>query len=217
MLASRGCPEFCTYCPHRFWQDTGCDRWRTSPTSSKSCAPGIRTRYIVFRDPLFSEDRERCLALCDEIGARGLKLRFECETRLDRLDPTLLYTMQRAGLRAMSFGVESMSPETLKKAGRRPIPQAHQREIMSLCRELGIKTAGILRAGLPAGHLGVHRDDDRLCDPDGIDVRAIQNPHAVSRGRRCGSRCAHLVYETDWQKFDGFTPTFTHPNLTPTS
>ena len=26
---------------------------------------------------------------------------------------------------------------------------------------------------------------------------------------------AHLVYETDWQKFDGFTPTFTHPNLTP--
>jgi radical SAM superfamily enzyme YgiQ (UPF0313 family) len=23
-----------------------------------------------------------------------------------------------------------------------------------------------------------------------------------------------LVYETDWQKFDGFTPTFNHPNLT---
>ena len=23
-----------------------------------------------------------------------------------------------------------------------------------------------------------------------------------------------LVYEQDWEKFDGFTPTFTHPNLT---
>ena len=23
-----------------------------------------------------------------------------------------------------------------------------------------------------------------------------------------------LVYETDWQRFDGFTPTFAHPNLT---
>jgi hypothetical protein len=23
----------------------------------------------------------------------------------------------------------------------------------------------------------------------------------------------HLVYETDWQKFDGYTATFTHPTL----
>jgi hypothetical protein len=25
---------------------------------------------------------------------------------------------------------------------------------------------------------------------------------------------APLVYEKDWQRFDGFTPTFRHPNLT---
>jgi hypothetical protein len=25
---------------------------------------------------------------------------------------------------------------------------------------------------------------------------------------------APLVYEKDWERFDGYTPTFTHPNLT---
>jgi hypothetical protein len=29
---------------------------------------------VIFRDPLFTEQRDRCLELCDEIQARGLNL-----------------------------------------------------------------------------------------------------------------------------------------------
>ncbi len=54
---------------------------------------------------------------------RALRDTFECETRLDRLDTVLLDMMHRAGLRAMSFGVVSLPPHTLKKVGRRPIPK----------------------------------------------------------------------------------------------
>ena len=97
--------------------------------------------YVVFRDPLFTENRDRCLELCEGILERGLDLRFECETCLDRIDPDLLRRMQAAGLRAMSFGVETVSRETLKRSGRRAIPAAHQQTVMSACRELGIVTA----------------------------------------------------------------------------
>ena len=103
--------------------------------------------YVVFRDPLFSEDRSRCLELCDEIASRGLALRFECETRLDRLDPELLVALRRAGLAAISFGVETSSDETLKRSGRRPIPSSHQRRIMIECRRLGIVTAAFYVLG----------------------------------------------------------------------
>ena len=91
LLASRGCPEFCTYCPHRILASYR-DRAgrRTSSTNSSICAAQRASPYVVFRDPLFSEDRDRCLALCDEILSRGLEAAFECETRLDRLDPELL-------------------------------------------------------------------------------------------------------------------------------
>jgi radical SAM superfamily enzyme YgiQ (UPF0313 family) len=120
LLASRGCPEFCTYCPHRILADTACARCRTSSTSSRRCAIGFRNLYVIFRDPLFTDDRDRALALADEIQARGLELRFECETRLDRLDPELLDALHGAGLRAISFGVESVSSEILRRVGRRP-------------------------------------------------------------------------------------------------
>jgi hypothetical protein len=32
--------------------------------------------YVIFRDPLFSEQRDRCLELCDQVAARGLKFTF---------------------------------------------------------------------------------------------------------------------------------------------
>src|SRR6185503_337556 len=82
--------------------------------------------HVVFRDPLFSQERKRTLELCDGIRSRQLRHTFECETRLDRLDDELLQAMRGAGLRAMTFGVESVAPTTLKKAGRRPIPEPHQ-------------------------------------------------------------------------------------------
>jgi hypothetical protein len=87
--------------------------------------------FVVFRDPLFTNDRERCLALCDEIRSRGLKIRFECETRLDRLDGSLIDALHKAGLAVISFGVETLSVDTLRRAGRRPIPPEQQQCIMA--------------------------------------------------------------------------------------
>jgi radical SAM superfamily enzyme YgiQ (UPF0313 family) len=171
-----------------------------------------RQPYVVFRDPLFSEDRDRCLTLCDEILARGLKLRFECETRLDRLDPQLLRTLRRAGLAAISFGVETTSDDTLKRSGRRPIPSAQQRLIIAECRRLGIVTAAFYVLG--------------FLQDDWASVAATIE-YAISLGSTAAQfklltpypgtpmwrQLQARVYETDWQRFDGFTPTFTHPSL----
>src|SRR5439155_1357562 len=67
--------------------------------------------------------------------------------RLDRLDVELLDKLYAAGFRAMSFGVESLDAKTLKKSGRRPIPQGHQREIIDHCRKKGIVTAAFYVLG----------------------------------------------------------------------
>ena len=122
VLASRSCPEFCTYCPHRIQAS-----YRTRSVDNildelQYLQDSRGPVHVVFRDPLFTQDRERVLAICDGIAHRGLRHTFECETRLDRLDDALLGAMWQAGLRAMSFGVESMAAATLKKVGRRPIP-----------------------------------------------------------------------------------------------
>jgi radical SAM superfamily enzyme YgiQ (UPF0313 family) len=213
VLASRGCPEFCTYCPHRILAGHRVRSVENIIDELTELCDRYPRPYVIFRDPLFSEDRERCLALCDEIIARGLRLRFECETRLDRLDEKLLLVMHRAGLRAMSFGVESVAPETLKRAGRRPIPPAHQQQVVRFARELGIATAGFYVFGFlqDTWESIAHTIDYAIELGSTFAQFKILTPYPETP---LWKQMKPLVYETDWEKFDGFTPTFNHPNLT---
>jgi anaerobic magnesium-protoporphyrin IX monomethyl ester cyclase len=213
VLASRSCPEFCTYCPHRILAT-----YRARSTASildevielAAARPGI---HIVFRDPLFTESRDRVMALVDGIRTRGLNCTFECETRLDRLDRELLTAMRGAGLRAMSFGVEAVSGPMLRKVGRRPIPESHQREVVAHCRSLGIVTAAFYVFGFP--------EDDWQSVSATIEY-AIELGSTVAQfkiltpypGTPLFKRLEPHITEADWEQFDGFTPTFTHATLT---
>jgi len=213
VLGSRSCPEFCTYCPHRI-QSRYRSRSVDNILDELSYLDDVHGPvHAVFRDPLFSQDRDRVLALCDGIRTRGLTHTFECETRLDRLDGELLTIMRAAGLRAMSFGVEAMSPITLKQVGRRPIPQPHQRAMLARCRELGIVTA----AFYVLGFLDDTRDsinatiDHSVALGSTIAQFKLLTPYP---GTPLYGRMKPLITERDWQQFDGFTPTFDHPSLT---
>lgn len=215
LLASRGCPEFCTYCPHRILAGHRERGVSAIVDELVSLCADYPNPYVIFRDPLFTENRARCLALADEILARGLRLRFECETRLDRLDESMLSMLHRAGLRAMSFGVESLDPATLRKAGRRPTAPEHQRRMMEVSRRLGIATA----AFYVFGFLQDTWDSIALTIDYAIRMGStfaqfkILTPYP---GTPLWKQMHALVYEQDWEQFDGFTPTFHHPHLTST-
>jgi anaerobic magnesium-protoporphyrin IX monomethyl ester cyclase len=213
LLASRGCPEFCTYCPHRILAGYRVRSIANIGDELEHLCDQHKRPYVIFRDPLFSEQRDRCLALCDEILARGLSLTFEAETRLDRLDVELIDRLYDAGFRAMSFGVESTDPMTLKKSGRRPIPQAHQRLIIDHCRRKGIVTAAFYVLGfLQDNWESVAATIDYATDLGSTFAQfKILTPYP---GTPMFRQLEPLLTEPDWEKFDGYTPTFTHPNLT---
>jgi len=213
LLASRGCPEFCTYCPHRILAGYRARSIANIADELERLCDQYRRPYIVFRDPLFSEQRDRCLELCDEIAARGLALTFEAETRLDRLDVPLLDTLYDAGLRTISFGVESLDPVTLKKSGRRPIPQAHQRLIIEHCRRKGIVTAAFYVLGfLQDDWTTIAATIDFATDLGSTFAQfKILTPYP---GTPMFRQLESLLTEADWENFDGYTPTFAHPKLT---
>jgi radical SAM superfamily enzyme YgiQ (UPF0313 family) len=213
LLASRGCPEFCTYCPHRILAGFRVRSIANIADELERLCDEHARPYVIFRDPLFSEQRERCLELCDAIRARGLSLTFEAETRLDRLDVALIDRLHAAGLRAISFGVESTDPVTLKKSGRRPIPQAHQRQILDHCRRKGIVTAAFYVFGfLQDNWESVAATIDYATELGSTFAQfKILTPYP---GTPMFRQLEPLLTETDWEKFDGYTPTFTHPNLT---
>src|SRR5919197_3820292 len=213
LLASRGCPEHCTYCPHRILAGYRARSVANIADELERLCDQARRPYVIFRDPLFSEQRDRCLALCDAIRSRGLTLTFEAETRLDRLDVDLLDRLYHAGFRAMSFGVESLSPATLKKSGRRPIPEAHQRQIIEHCRKRGIVTAAFYVLGfLQDDWNSIAATIDYATDLGSTFAQfKILTPYP---GTPMFKQIEPLLSEGDWEKFDGYTPTFEHPNLT---
>lgn len=213
LLASRGCPEFCTYCPHRILAGYRMRSIANIVDEMERLCDQVSRPYVIFRDPLFTEQRDRVIELCDEILRRGLNLTFEAETRLDRLDVELLDKLHAAGFRAMSFGVESLDPATLKKSGRRPIPQSHQREIIEHCRKLGIVTAAFYVLGfLQDDWNSVAATIDYATDLGSTFAQfKMLTPYP---GTPMFKQLEPLLTETDWEKYDGFTPTFKHPNLT---
>jgi radical SAM superfamily enzyme YgiQ (UPF0313 family) len=213
ILSSRSCPEFCTYCPHRI----------TAPYRSRSAENVIAEieriyrkygeTYFIFRDPLFTEERERAIGIAEGILSKNLKVGFECETRLDDLDKPLLDLLHRAGLDTITFGVESMDPATLKRVGRRPIPPEHQREIVSYCRDKGISTEGFYVLGfLTDTAESICATIDYAIDLG--STAALFKVLTPFPGTPLFKHMKSLITETDWEKFDGYTPTFKHPNMT---
>jgi len=212
LLTSRSCPEFCTYCPHRILASYRARSVANVVEELEQLCAYYQRPYVVFRDPLFTEQRERCLALCDAVLSRGLNFRFECETRLDHLDEALLERMHAAGLSMITFGVEAISNETLRKVARRPTPEAHQRAIIAACTGRRILTSAYYVLGFLQ---------------DTWDSIAATIDYSIALGSSFAQfklltpypatplwkQMQPLICEQDWQKFDGYTPTFKHPNL----
>ncbi len=214
LLSSRSCPEFCTYCPHRILAPYRARSVRSIVDEIEALCATHRKPYLIFRDPLFTEQRDRVLEFCDEILARDLRVRFDVETRLDRLDTELLDHAYAAGLRAISYGVESVSADTLKRVGRRPIPEVQHRAMITHCRRLGIVTAAFYVLGFPSDNWeSIAATIDFAVEMDSAFAQfKLLTPYP---GTPLYKQLQAKIYEKDWEKFDGFTPTFHHPNLTP--
>lgn len=214
MLTSRSCPEHCTYCPHRI---TASFRTRSDGNVLDELEQLCRQYepvHVVIRDPLFTLDRDRCLRIAEGIRRRGLKLSFECETRMDDLDEELIRSLHAAGLREIGFGVESVEPETLKRVARRFIPHEHMRRMVALCWKLGISTTAFYVFGfLQDTEESIEATIKFACELGTTRANfKILTPYP---GTPLFKQMKHLIFEKDWEQFDGYTLNFNHPVLTP--
>jgi len=151
MLTSRGCSFGCSYCPYRIGHGT---KWRArSPRNVvdeiEECVQRYGVRELLFRDPLFTADQDRAIEISDLIVARGIKVDWRCETRVDLASEEMIKAFARAGCKEINFGVESGSVEILKAVKRVPIERERIREIFDICRRVGIETMAFFIIGLP--------------------------------------------------------------------
>ncbi|MEO8526270.1 MAG: radical SAM protein, partial [Caldimonas sp.] len=155
MLSSRGCPFGCSYCPYPVGQGL---KWRfRSPENvvdeMEHLVRQFGVEHILFRDPMFSAQQKRVVAICEEILRRGLEVQWKCETRIDCLDAHTIEMMAKAGCVGVNFGVESTDPDVQKGVHRQPITVAEFVATVALCRQHDISTFAFFVIGLPGDTL----------------------------------------------------------------
>jgi radical SAM superfamily enzyme YgiQ (UPF0313 family) len=146
ILTSRGCPFSCRFC----YRLTTGYRAR-SPESVLAELDAIRARGIggfSIIDDNFLSSRKRCIAILEGILAKNWRPAIKCRGRVDSIDPALLGLMKRAGVRAVTFGMESGSQEVLDAMGKRASVEQNLRAIR-MTREAGLQCYVDLFLGYP--------------------------------------------------------------------
>lgn len=148
--SSRGCPAACRFCASPgFW---GRHVRARSAVSVADEMRFIRDQfgliYLSLRDDTFTSDRNRTVALCQELIERRINIFWNCQSRVEVIDCATLDWMRRAGCECVQLGVESGSPDILKKLGKQTTPDKIIRAA-DLVRQAGMQLSVYLITGIP--------------------------------------------------------------------
>ena len=147
MVTSKGCPRGCYFC-----EEGKTPFLVRSPLTvvneMQECYKKYNIREIDIFDVNFTWDRERTLAICNEMIRRKLDIAWACRSRVDLVDAHMLAIMKKAGCSRIYYGLESGSQEMLNIVNK-GITLDQVRTTIRLTKEVGIKTLGFFLIGSP--------------------------------------------------------------------
>jgi len=149
VVTSRGCPGGCRFCiKHVSYGRAVRYRSPASVLEEVERLVALRMRSIHMYADLFTVQREHVVGICDGIVARGLNVRWTCNSRVDMVDEDLLRRMRRAGCWMISWGIESGDEGMLRRMHKGTTVAQVERAI-ERARGAGIKNWGYFVIGLP--------------------------------------------------------------------
>ena len=116
LLPTRGCPYSCNFCA-QFDLNEKAVRYRSPKNIADEIDQVVResgVRNFVFFDETFNLNAKFVSAVCEEILARQLNIRWWCAARADLVKRDVVRLMKKAGCIEMRFGLESANDEILK-------------------------------------------------------------------------------------------------------
>lgn len=216
MQTSRGCPLSCYYyCPYTVQQ--GRTHRSRTPDNVVAEIEYLKNKFsiqgLLFRDPIFTCDKTRVIAIAEKLIEKKIKIEWACETHLNTLDKDLLDILYRAGLRAMNVGIEGINKEILGKMHRIMIDQRHREDIIAYCEAKGIKISAFYILGSPWDTKETMIDMMRYAKKLNTSVAqfTISTPYP---GTQYYEAMKDKLLGLDWEMFNGFNLVFDHPHVT---
>ena len=170
IVTSRGCTAGCKYCiKHVSYQYS--IRVRSPESIMKELWElnrlGIHTVHM-YAD-LFTVNRDQVVGLCNLIIKERLKVKWQCNSRVDYVDEEMLQLMGKAGCWMIAWGIESANEQILKKAAKgyrlEQAPRA-----LKWAHEAGIQNTGYFIVGLPGETVETIKDTIALAKKLPLDT-----------------------------------------------
>lgn len=153
MVTSRGCPNHCTFCAiHNIWGHS----WRMRSAQNVLQEIDILVKkygikHINFQDDNFNVSKERTIEICKGIVKNNynITLLAPAGAFVPTLDEEVLTWLKRAGLNELRMSIESGDQNILYNVIKKNIDLTKVKEIVDICKKLGIKTEGAFIFGIP--------------------------------------------------------------------
>jgi tRNA A37 methylthiotransferase MiaB len=215
LLGTRGCPYSCFfYCTYPLQQGR---KIRARSVENiieeiKYWKKELGTNKFVFRDPVFSINRNHTIDFCKKVIDEKLNITFLVETHLNNLDDEMIPLLREAGLELVYVGVESSSRFVLNDMKRFTIEHDKQFKVIKKCEDYGIKVKTMFIIGNP--------EDDKESINASIKY-AKYLPSLYSQfsvftpypGTPAYSEFKDIITETKFENFNQYNLTFKHQNL----
>lgn len=210
MTTSRGCPHRCIFCVGRRMVGA---RVRTHGVrrvvDELAVLGSLGFPQVNLADDWFTADARRCHAVCDEILARGLSVRWTSFARADSVSEELLAKMKAAGCTAVSFGLESANRNILRTV-RKGITPEQAEAAVEACRRAGVTAMASFILGLPGET--PETLEETLAFGERLAARGLQYGFhllAPFPGTEVRERSAALglrILTDDWTRYDANRP-----------
>ncbi|MEM2098280.1 MAG: radical SAM protein [Candidatus Bathyarchaeia archaeon] len=150
LTTSRGCVYWCEFCAavRMFGRKYRMRSVKNVVDELEFLYKTYGATVFTFCDDAFTVDQARTEELCQEIKRRGLKIKWNCGTRVDMITKDLLVKMKSAGCISVWFGVESGTQQVLDEMKKGISPEQTIRAIRWVM-ELGLKPVPNVLLGFP--------------------------------------------------------------------
>lgn len=150
LYSSKGCPGNCAFCSNPSFHQ---HRYRKRPTEKvleeiRFLIENYGLDGVYFSDECWRIKKTDVHEFCEKIKTSGLSFYWGAEARIGLLDKEDLQMMYDCGCRWLFFGIESGSPEMLKRI-KKGISLDRIREDIRNCNGVGITSIASVIIGYP--------------------------------------------------------------------
>ena len=149
IFSSIGCPFRCSYCSIHIVHPRYTVR---SPENvvreMEECVQRFGMRDFRFFDDCLTVDRKHITDICNLIISKKMKLHWNCQSRVDKVDRELLVLMKKAGCHQITYGIETGTQKGLQLINKKTTLEQAEAAIRNT-KDAGLESGGSFLLGIP--------------------------------------------------------------------